>query len=233
MTGRIAALALTLALPSLATAQDKVPTHFDVISVKPHRPGDTSMIWRWSSSGFQTSNMKLLYLITSTYNVQPFLVFGLPPWAESTHWDIEAKVVDSDLKPMDKLSNAEQKALILSLLHDRFGMVAHAEEKVQPVFLMTVIPGGPKIQKSAPWPADKPIPQFGAGSSWTTGDGSLTGERITVREITEVLSNQVERKILEELAWELTSTPSRSGGHLTARQALTTAQTPHHPCSKP
>ena len=196
MTVRAVALMASMLLPSLSFAQGTVPTHFDVISVKPHRPGDTSMIWRWSSSGFQVTNMKLLYLLTSSYNVQPFLVFGLPPWAESTHWDIEAKVVDTDLKPMDKLTSEEQKALVKSLLRDRFGMEAHAEEKVQPVFLMTVLPGGAKLQKSAPLPADKPVPKFGI-SNWRTGDGSLTGERITIREIAEVLSNQVERKIID------------------------------------
>ena len=219
MTLRRAAVAVIMTAPSLVLAQTKTPTHFDVISVKPHKPGNDAILWRWDSSGFQASNMRLLYLVTSTYTVQPFLVFGLPPWAQSTHWDIEAKVVDPDLKPMDKLTNDEQKALVLSLLQDRFGMVAHPEDKVQPVFLMTVLPGGTKLQKSDPWPADKPIPKFGAGSVWHVGDGSLTGERITVKEITEVLSNQVERKILDRTnlgndyyAISLKWTPDRRAG---------------------
>ena len=204
-------LTFGLALCGSASAQGNMPMppmrdgggytgelpQFDVISVKPHKPGDDLMFIHWGQSDYKTENLALKSMIANVYGVRPWLVFGLPPWAELTHWDIDAKVSAPDLKVMEKLSPAQRQGMIGGILKDRFGLVVHQETRVQPVFVMTVLPDGPKLKQSPPLPAGSDDPAKLVQGSWHIGRGSLSATRMKLSTLADNLSGPVERNILD------------------------------------
>ncbi|MEZ2347630.1 TIGR03435 family protein [Terriglobus sp. RCC_193] len=190
-------IAMVMVLPYVAVSQEKTPLQFDVITVKPHKEGDTSMWRRWTSSGLEGHNLSLKSLVSVAYDVQPWLVFGLPPWAESTRWDLMAKVTDPEMKPIDKLTGPERLVLIGSILHDRFGLVAHNETKVQPVFVMTAMPDAVKLKQSAPLPPGEPLPKFGR-SSFSINNGVAQAKNEKLADLASTLSGMVGRTIIDK-----------------------------------
>lgn len=172
-------------------------SQFDVISVKPHKPGENMMSIQWGDTEYHTKNLSLKGLISNVYDVKDWLIFGLPSWAESSRWDIDAKISDPDRKAIAKLSREQKTAMIGGILKERFGLVAHQESKVQPVFLMTVLPGGPKFKESAappPTPEDeKPKPHGG----WRMGPGTLSAKEMSMQSLADSISYQVERTVID------------------------------------
>ena len=187
-------LALTMLMQ--ARAQSAAPTHFDVIAVKPSPPGEKRMSLQWSGSGMEMQNLPLRVFIAFANNVQPWLVSDLPAWAETTRWDLSAKVVDADAKVMDHLAMEQRRVLMNSALRERFGLETHRGQKIQPVFLMTVGPGGPKFQHTPPLPAGVALPQFGR-TRWTLEDGALQGTAVSMPKLAEQLASTLDRNVID------------------------------------
>jgi uncharacterized protein (TIGR03435 family) len=191
-----AVVLIALAIPSLCRSQDSVPTQFDVIVVRPSTPGENQMSLQWSSTEWKAKNLPLRLLIAFSNQVEPSLVSGLPAWAESSRWNIDGKVVDPAAKPMDKLSAAERRTLMSSALRDRFGMTTHAENKLQPVFVMTVVSDNLKIKRSPPLPAGQPQPKFGR-TQWKMENDVLHVQNATMAQLAEQLTLRMQRNVID------------------------------------
>ncbi|SDF88305.1 TIGR03435 family protein [Terriglobus roseus] len=210
---RLFALALVLcgmgsALCAAQTPKPSLPTdtggytgelpQFDVMSVKPHKPGEDMMRVRWGGTDYHAENMTVKAMISNVYGVKAWLVFGLPAWAESSHWDIDAKVSAPDMKVMDKLTGEQRRAMIGGILKERFGLVIRQETKVQPVFAMSVMPDGPKFKESPEPPpppeGEKPKPR----GMWRMSPGSLSATSMGMTQIADSLSYFVERTIVDK-----------------------------------
>lgn len=187
-------LALTVMMQ--ARAQSPAPTHFDVIAVKPSPAGEKRMSLQWSGSGMEMQNLPLRVFIAFANNVQPWLVSDLPTWAETTRWDMSAKVVDADAKVMDHLTTEQRRVLMNSALRERFGLETHSGQKIQPVFLMTVGPGGPKFKPTPALPAGVPMPAFGR-TRWTLENGTLQGTAISMPQLAEHLASSLDRNVVD------------------------------------
>ena len=139
---------LLLAVPAVAQSQA-----FEVISVKPARPGDPrDMRMRVLPNGdLHASAVPVLLLLRYAYDVpvnpSPRLS-GLPSWRET--YDIEAKApanaVPPGLPEVEKRSRMQ--AMIRGLLADRFKLVMRVEQKTMLVYVLGVANGGPNLQKS-------------------------------------------------------------------------------------
>lgn len=171
---------------------------FDVISVKPHKPGEDMMRVQWGQTNYHAENMTVKAIISNVYGVKAWLVFGLPAWAESAHWDIDAKVSAPDMKVMEKLTGEQRREMIGGILKERFGLVVHQETKVQPVFAMSVMPNGPKFKESPEPPpppeGEKPKPR----GMWRMSPGSLSATSMGMTQIADSLSYFVERTIVDK-----------------------------------
>jgi uncharacterized protein (TIGR03435 family) len=139
---------LLLALPAFAQ-----PPAFEVISIKPARGGDPrNMRMRVLPNGdLIASSVPVLELLRYAYDVpvnpSPRLS-GLPGWRET--YDIEAKApanaVPTGLQESEK--RRRMQGMIRGLLADRFKLVMRVEQKMMPVYALTVANGGPNLQKS-------------------------------------------------------------------------------------
>ncbi len=98
-------------------------------------------------------NMLLLqYMVFAlkpdSFQIQVFRA-GLPDWARSAHFDIEARAEGTPTKD-------EIRAMMLSLLQDRFGMKVHHESREVPVFALVVAKPGKLGPGLTLHPADDP-----------------------------------------------------------------------------
>src|SRR5438045_626301 len=139
---------LLLALPAIAQSQT-----FEVISIKPTRPGDAhNMRMRVLPNGdLDASAVPVLLLVNYAYDVpvnpSPRLS-GLPGWRET--YDIEAKAPANAVPP--GLPEGEKRGriqgMIRGLLADRFKLVIRVEQQTMPIYAIRVASGGRTRQQS-------------------------------------------------------------------------------------
>jgi len=98
----------------------------------------------------QVHTLPLKSLITSAYGVHEDLVFGLPGWAETAHYQIRARVTDADPAILNNPSREQRRALMAALLEDRFHLKLHEATKVMPLYELVVAKDGPKFKESNP-----------------------------------------------------------------------------------
>lgn len=130
---------------------------FEVASIKPADPdahGSSLMTDR--IGGLNATNIPLRAIITMAYGIRDFQLSGGPGWIGTDRYDIIAKPerIENAVEPPDprsmkddqrKVRDAQWTERVRSLLADRFGLVVHKETKDQPIYVLTVAKGGPKL----------------------------------------------------------------------------------------
>ena len=155
-------------LPVAATR----PMHqFDVVSIRENKDGGRRE-YGPTADGYRMVNGTLAIAILSAYVPEPGgpplfspNLAGLPDWAKTAHFDIDAKVPPEDLAAwQDPLQQAALlREMMQAMLADRFKLVVHREKKEVPVFSMVVAKDGPKMKPSTgePHPHGRKIPGYG------------------------------------------------------------------------
>jgi uncharacterized protein (TIGR03435 family) len=152
----IAAVCIALAIPGFiliaSQATSTKPLAYDVISVKRSKP-DEGMQVTTRPDGFSARNVTLWELIYNAYDVRAAdPVKGLPGWAASTRFDVEAKMDDSTFAALQKLpqqqTSQSQRSMLQSLLADRFQLRAHHETAERPIYDLVIANTGFKLKES-------------------------------------------------------------------------------------
>jgi uncharacterized protein (TIGR03435 family) len=80
-------------------------------------------------------------------------VSGLPDWARTDRFDIQARMSDADIAALPKLNPADSKArrhlMLQALLADRFHLKIHIVTKQVPVYDLIVAKGSPKLKDAS------------------------------------------------------------------------------------
>jgi uncharacterized protein (TIGR03435 family) len=97
---------------------------------------------------FQATNVTLKHLLVNAFGIREGQIFGLPGWADSIRWDVNAKVTDPDMKVLQNLSREQRQQMLAALLVERFHLKTHIELKTLPVYELVVAKNGPKLQVS-------------------------------------------------------------------------------------
>jgi uncharacterized protein (TIGR03435 family) len=142
----LAALLLVLAPPIHAQTTPRLT--FDIVSI--HRstsgPGPTMIISPIDSDRIIVRNAPPREIIGEAYGIRLHdLILGVPAWADSETYDIEAKVAPSDLPAFHKLLPMQRSPMLRPLLADRFHLIAHFETRTLPAYALVVAKGGPKF----------------------------------------------------------------------------------------
>ncbi len=152
--------ALSLAIPAFgqpgSPAQQITPARFfayDVVSIKPHRPGDGAMFLGPTREGYQASNVMISLLVRDAFNLTKLgQIDRLPGWATDARFDVEAKMDEQTVAEFRKLSHEQQwrqrQLMLQAVLADRFRLSVHRDTKVLPVYALVVAKGGAKLKVS-------------------------------------------------------------------------------------
>jgi uncharacterized protein (TIGR03435 family) len=186
-----------------ATPPAKVP-EFAVASIKPDKSGSMGIRVMFGEDGFTATNIPLKFLLREAFDVNDDQIAGEPGWTDSERFDIDAKVDSSDVAAMKDLSFEQRRAMMLSLLADRFGLKYHEETKDLPVYALVVAKGGLKIHAAKPgdtYPNGLKGPDGksgGAGMMMMNGNGQLTAQGVELGTLTRVLAERLGRTVIDK-----------------------------------
>jgi len=155
--------AMALARPITSTAQDTgprliaadgKPMEFEVVSVKPNNSGSTSMniVSPPMSNGVTITNMPLENILQWAFGIHlSDQISGMPGWARQEHYDVTAKVGESDAEAFHKVIDPIQRTPMLQkILIDRFHLVFHYETRELPVYALVVEKSGIRMTEIQP-----------------------------------------------------------------------------------
>ncbi len=132
-----------------------VPSYrFEVSTIKPNNTRMSRGVPGFTADGYHFDYVRLRTLMMQAYGVTGFQVAGVPAWADTESYDVEAKMDGptaealSKLRP-DLLRLARQK-MLQSLLEERFGLKIHREDRDGPVYVLVVAKGGQKMHEPNP-----------------------------------------------------------------------------------
>ena len=144
--------------------------------------------------GYSAKNVRLWDLLYNAYNLRPGDPLpGLPGWATTLQFDVEAKMDGDAAKAMQSLSPDEYQrqrlAMLQAILTKRFGLRVHYETKERPIYELVVAKDGSKLSRV---PDDTP----GRGTSW--GKGQVTVQAAPIERFAFVLSDVVGRDVVDK-----------------------------------
>jgi uncharacterized protein (TIGR03435 family) len=138
--------------PAAAQSAAVMATSYEVVSVKPAKRGCPGMSIYMPPGRYSAHCVTLWDLIYNAYKVRSFQDHppGLPGWAGSDVFDVDAKVDDQTATAMQKLPLEERgeqaQTMLQSLLADRFHLRVHYESRIEPIYELVVAKSGPKIK---------------------------------------------------------------------------------------
>jgi uncharacterized protein (TIGR03435 family) len=141
-------------------ATSSVAREFDVVSIRENTSGASGIGYQFTDDGLRFSNAPILMLMMSAYGFRDDQIQGLPHWAESVRFDLVAKMTDSTVNDLSKLSPEQQKAMLASVLTSRFNLRFHMESRVSQILSLTLASGGVKLEESSlPVKPGETVPQ--------------------------------------------------------------------------
>ena len=132
-------------VPQPASVRPRQPT-FEVASVKPNKTGAPGGSFVMPPGRFTATNIPLKVLITNAYQLSFFQVVGGPGWVSTDRFDIAAKAPDG--APPE-----QTRAMVRTLLKERFKLVVHMETQDTPIYALVQARAddgslGPKLTRS-------------------------------------------------------------------------------------
>lgn len=180
---------------------------YEVVSVKPNKTGSGNMQNRFTMDAYSATNISLPMLIMGAWRLKTdHQLSGLPGWASTATFDIEAKM-DPDLVAASKKLTPEERGvqlslLMQSLLADRFGLKLHHETKEMQSYALVIAKGGTKLHEADPKNTyangiKGPDGKSMAGM-FMVGNGQITAQAIAISTLTNNLAFQVDRQVIDQ-----------------------------------
>jgi len=194
------ALLASLGYRPNAVAQQPAPTLpvYDIVVVKPNNSLSHGMSMDMDEATLRAQNVSLKHLLVNAYGIREGLMFGLPGWANSSRFDVTAKVSDPDLKTLRSLSRQQRQAMIAALLADRFHLKMHTEIKTLPVYELVIAKGGPKLKTTIlPPPGAENSDPLGYGN-WDVHGTAMTATGVTLSDLAMNLTFPLDRTVINK-----------------------------------
>jgi uncharacterized protein (TIGR03435 family) len=139
--------------PSPAAISDARTMRFDVVSIKrdKNQTGPAIVHSAPDSDTMTLVNMSPHLMIGTAYDLLLHdQVVGLPNWADSETYDMEAKVSAETTPEFHKFLPMQRNPMLQSVLAERFHLVCHFETRALPAYALIVAKGGPKLTEVEP-----------------------------------------------------------------------------------
>lgn len=139
--------------PSTASAASATAPAYEVVSVKPSKPGCLGFSVTVPHGRFEARCATLWDLLYNAYAIKHTdYPQGLPNWGHSARFDVDAKMDDATAEAMPRLNREEgaqrPQLMLRALLADRFKLRVHTETKQGDVYELVIAHGGAKLKPS-------------------------------------------------------------------------------------
>jgi uncharacterized protein (TIGR03435 family) len=129
---RCASLPLIAILSGSVVAQIERRPAFDVAAIKRASPDERGGGYRFEPSGRTiVSNFTLKNLIMVAWHIQDFQIAGGAGWLDSERYDVQAKAEGNP-------GEGESRAMLQSLMADRFHLAQHREAREMPIYVLAL-----------------------------------------------------------------------------------------------
>jgi uncharacterized protein (TIGR03435 family) len=135
---------LVAALAAPLGAQERPSPTFDVASVKPNKSGEARARFSVPPGRLAITNAPLRDIIRTAYQTSDFQVVGLPTWAASERFDIEASTRSAQTSPGRPLilgpggPPLDVLLMLRALLAERFQLRVHTEMRELPAYALVL-----------------------------------------------------------------------------------------------
>lgn len=135
-------------LASALPASVKVP-QYEVVAI---RPATDFIEFRGAMDAPDGTHIihMLKGLVSYAYGVRPEFVSCKIKWCDSVMFDLKAKVAESDVADLQKLTHDQRGLMLRSTLAERFGLKVHAEARPLRVYDLVIAKGGAKLHVHPP-----------------------------------------------------------------------------------
>ncbi|WP_415198700.1 TIGR03435 family protein [Silvibacterium sp.] len=154
-----------------AVAQEAAPTalKYDVATVKENKSASQmTMINFQVGDMLQVENATLKIMLSEAFHRHPYLIEGVPKWAESQRFDVQAKILDQTPEQIKALTEDQRRAMFAAVLEERFHLKTHWETREKPEYDLVVAKGGSRLQASTAGGPSSMISPVGLKASGTT-----------------------------------------------------------------
>jgi uncharacterized protein (TIGR03435 family) len=177
---------------SQPAATAKAPS-YEIVSIKPSNPKSGTIALLYLPEGLDSINLPLQPLVKDAYDVDlDSQISGLPGWASSERYDVQARVDADTAEAWKKLPDKEliirQRPMIQSLLADRCKLKVHLETREFPVYDLVIAKGGLKMKEA---PSDE-------NHGGLIKDGSITGHATSFGLLLANLTPFSGRKVIDK-----------------------------------
>jgi len=189
------AMTICLLATALPSAFSQTRLEFEVASVKPSDPDETRTTFDMAPNGarLRVIGASLKMLIGYAWDKQLTQVSGGPKWLDSDRFDIEARQGNIGTLPTNEAQRQEVyrrvRAMLQSLLEERFHLVIHNEIIQEPVYELVLAKGGPRL-KDANVNEETP--------NQRVGRGQITAVATPLSRLVPLLSLLVDRQVIDK-----------------------------------
>jgi bla regulator protein blaR1 len=149
---------------TIAQNTSNISPQFETASIKPNKTGEPmegfSIVGRpavaiaWRTEEFMATNFTLPMLLQRAYGLQGDQISGGPEWVSSEKYDVKARIDESVLDELRKLSpdqaQEERQRMLQKLLTEQFELALHRETKDIPVYALFRIKDGAGLKAAKP-----------------------------------------------------------------------------------
>ena len=181
-----------LSWPQSPAAQGPVTLQFDVASVRQNDSADTHFQLKFTDDGVRISNASLLMIIRAAngmFNSLDDKFIGVPSWARTDKFDIEAKVDSNDVPSFKKMPFDQRQRMVQAMLADRFQLKTHLEMQEQAVYALVIAKGGAKFKVAAPAEGVDP------GGTIARKKGEIAAQNIVLSQLISALTQTLGRTV--------------------------------------
>ncbi len=210
------AWAAILAAGTAVVVCAQTPAAFDVASVRPAGPEPPEGKGRDRRDKVNVTpgnvvmrNITMTGAIKWAYDVEAYQVSG-PSWMENTRFDIVAK-------PVGPATDAEMRAMMQTLLANRFKLTVHREKKEMAGMALLVGKGGSKLKASE----DQGESSFEPGKQ---ANMTISFGHMSMREFASLLSQPMQKPV-----WDLTGLTGKYDFMLDGRNYVPPEPAPGQP----
>lgn len=183
-----------IAQTAAAAHPDPAGPNYDVVTVKLNDTGSGSIHLSIRDDLLQATNIQLDSLIETAFDIRRDQILELPHWAQVTHYDVVAKVVDMTPEQLRGLSGEQRRAMIQHLLQQRFHLQTHIETRTLPLLKLTVAKDGIKFSE---WqkPAED---QSNKKGSMNVNNDEMTAIGVPMGTLVRFLASQTHMPVVDE-----------------------------------
>jgi uncharacterized protein (TIGR03435 family) len=161
---------------------------YDVVTIKENK-SQAYTTWLGYQEGdmLKMENANLITMLLAAFDLQDYLIEGVPPWGKSQHFDVQGKILDATPEQIKALTIEQRRAMLAAVLQQRFGLKTHWVTRDKPEYELIVAKNGSKLKESTELQTSSAL-NFDA----------LDATRITTDDLTKGLAARLEKPVVNK-----------------------------------